>query len=221
MFSFKRFCLVLAALAGFSATSAHAITATCAAGLNILNSGTTTCQIDNLTFTFNAPAFSPTSVGDSLTISSVGATAGDVSLLFAINPGTSGFPVDLNIDYSVTSALNNIDGIDASFPGGTDGSISEQACASQPDPGTLCSSANLLSHLDVTTGGVDMLGTPTTFGPVGSVFIHKDIDAVSFSEFTDSVELGAVPEPATWGLMIIAFLGLASMRRRSIARATA
>jgi hypothetical protein len=214
-----KYLLLAVAILGGMSTVASAAPTMCAAGLNILNSGTTTCAIDGLTFTFDAPQFSPTSVGDALTVSSVGVTAGDVSLLFAINPGVGGFPVDVNIDYGVFSSSTNIEGIDASFPGGTDGSISEQACSIQPQAGHLCPVDDVLSSLHVTTGGTDQFGTPSTFGPVSAIYIHKDIDAVSFSEFTDSVELGlgrttATPEPSTALMLSSTLFGLGFFCRK-------
>ena len=52
-----------------------------------------------------------------------------------------------------------------------------------------------MSHISDATGnnGVVMNGDPATFGPFTSLNIHKDIDALTFSEFTDSVQVSGVP----------------------------
>jgi hypothetical protein len=184
-------------------------------GTNISSSGTTTCALGGLTFAFNAPGFSPNATGDALTITAAAINGSDYVLEFGINPGTTGFPVDINIDYLVTSSSNNISGIDASFPGGTSGSIFEEACSVSTIVNP-CPAGDLLSAITLTTAGVDAVGTPASFGPVSSLYIHKDIDAITFSEFTDSVQTSAVPEPSTGLLLGSAFclLGLLSRKLR-------
>ncbi len=186
-------------------------------GTNINSSGTTTCSVDNLTFTFDAPGFSPTSRADSLTVMSATMIGNEYNLEFGINPGTAGFPVDINIDYEVTSSTNNISGIDASFPAGTRGSIFEQAC-SVPTVSGVCPANDLLSALTLTTPGVDMNGSPASFGPVSSVYIHKDIDAISFSEFDDSVRVSAVPEPSSAALLLCSAFGWLGLAARKLRR---
>lgn len=201
----KQFCLAAGLLAGLS-TIAGAAPITCAPGVNISNTAQTVCALNDLTFTFNAPTFSPTSVGDFLTIDTVSATAAEDDILFAINPGTTGFPVDVNIDYSVTSTLANIVGVDAEFPGGTQGSIFETVCSVKPTPGVPCPAANLVGSLTLTTAGVEKFSP--AFSGVSTIYVHKDIDAVSFSEFTDGVQLAETPEPSTYMLLGFALLVL-------------
>src|ERR1700691_3781928 len=144
------------------------------------------CSLGGLTFDFSNLTFAPTSQGDTLQLdTSTAVSGGDVVLGFQINPGTAGFPVDLLLGYTVTSDSQNITGIDASYAG-TNGSIIESASAG----GVIVSTID-----DANTGsnnGVVFNGTPATFGPFTSITISKDIDAISFSEFTDSVQVSGV-----------------------------
>lgn len=207
-----------AAIIIFSLITAANAATICASGggTNISNTGTTTCSLGDLTFLFQAPGFSPTSTGDSLTVTDASMTGDDLVLEFGINPGTSGFPVDVNINYEVTSTTADITGIDAMFPGGTTGSIFEQACTAPTSATSLCTTPDTLSSITVTTGGVNSVGTPATFGPVSSVYIHKDIDAISFSEFTDSIteSPATVPEPAPWLILGSGLCLVSTMLRR-------
>jgi len=200
--------LVLAAVVLVGMSSAASAAAVCT---NQAVTAGFSCSLGTLTFSFSNVAFSPTSAGDTLQLqtSDTGIFGNDVVLGFQINPGTSGFPVDIIIDYTVVSTIQNIVGIDASYSG-VNGSIFEQAY----NNGILVSTIT-----DANTGtnnGVVFHGTPATFGPFTFLNIHKDIDAISFSEFTDSVEVAGsgVPEPASLSMMGLGLLGLGLIGHR-------
>jgi hypothetical protein len=165
------------------------------------------CSLGGLTFDFNNVSFSPTSAGDALNLESAltGVSGNDIILGFQINAGTAGFPVDIVIDYTVTSATANISGIDASYLG-TSGTIFETAKSGSTIVSTLNDPTN--------NNGVTVFGTPESFGPYSSISIHKDIHAITFSEFTDSVVISGVPEPASLSMMGLGLLGLGLMGRR-------
>ncbi len=165
------------------------------------------CSFDGLTFNFTNLSFNPTAASDNLQLAGATVSGNDAILTFQINPGTSGFPVDIQLGYTVTSDSANIVGIDASYAG-ANGSIFETASVN----GTVVST--ITDGNTGTNNGVVLNGTPATFGPYSSITISKDIDALSFSEFTDSVQISSVPEPMTLSTMGVGLLGLGLISRR-------
>jgi hypothetical protein len=182
-----------------SATPATCASQTVAAGLQ--------CTLGGLTFDFSSVSFSPQSMNDALTLVAANTVVNgsDVVLGFQIGPGASGFPVDVTIAYTVTSDTANISGIDASYQGAT-GTIFENASVN----GVVVS--NISDGLN--NNNVNVTGNPPTFGPYSSISISKDIDAIDFSEFTDSVQVSSVPEPMTLSMMGVGLLGLSLISRR-------
>ena len=169
------------------------------------------CDAGGLTFSFTNLSFSnqPPSTGDTLKIVSSSLVNNDVTLTFQIDPGTSGFPVDILLGYTVTSPIANITGIDASYLG-PNGSIFETATAPDGKTSTIVDSTSPGGL----NNGVVFFGTPFGGGPYSSITISKDIDAIAFSEFTDSVQVSGVPEPMTLSMMGAGLLGLSLLSRR-------
>jgi hypothetical protein len=219
MKSLKYVFLALSILAGMSGL-ASATTCGSSGGTDISNSGGTTCSLGDLTFTFQAPGFAPASSGQALIITAAAITTNDYTLDFGINPGATGFPVDVNIDYLVTSTSTNISGLDAMFSGGTSGTIVEQACTSALTGTASCPAGDTVSSLDLASGGIEMVGTPASFGPLSQVSLHENIDAIGFSEFGDSIAVSSVPpsspvpEPSAASLLGGALCGLALVSRK-------
>jgi opacity protein-like surface antigen len=208
--------LMLAAVAVVGMSSAANAATTC---INQQVTAGFTCSIGSLTFDFLTLSFgaqSPPSTGDTLTLAPpTGQNGNSVVLGFQINPGTSGVPVDLLLEYTVTSTSANITGIDASYAG-PDGTITETAFANDSTCAGPTGCTTVLSQLfdGHNNGNVDVFGNPATFGPVSSIVISKDIDDLQFSEFTDSVTVSSVPEPMTLSMMGAGLLGLSLISRR-------
>ncbi len=85
--------VALLASIGFS-TAASAATA-CLDYQVSTTAGSNSCTVGDLTFTFTGLNFDPTSAGDTLEVAQTSTAGGDIDLLFQVNPGVSGFPVDL------------------------------------------------------------------------------------------------------------------------------
>jgi hypothetical protein len=169
-----------------------------------------TCSEGNLTFDFFNVSFDPGSVTDRLSIETPptsAATPDVVTLGFQI---LSTYPVDINIDYLVTSSSSDISAIGSTFgpPAAVGSEIFETACATNPTivpPG--CAGSNIIATVTNSTGEYTV--TPS-FGPLSQIYIDKDISDYGFSEFTDSVqETSAAPEPATSWFLGCAVIGLA------------
>jgi len=185
--------------------STAASAATTCASQAIVNGAT--CTLDGLTFLFTNVSFSPSSTGDALTLDAglTSISGNDVILGFQINAGTAGLPADVVIDYTVTSTSANMIGVDASYVG-PNGTISETVYHNGSVVASLFDPQN--------NNSVTVYGTPATFGPFSYLNIHKDIEAISFSEFTDSIQITGVPEPATLSMMGLGLLGLGLIGRR-------
>lgn len=198
--------MFLAAVVLLGMSSTASATPTCSGQAVVAGA---TCSLDGLTFLFTTVSFSPTSAGDALTLDSglTMVSGNDVILGFQINAGTAGLPADVVIDYTVMSTTTNITGIDASYIG-PNGTISETAY----NNGTVVSS--LFDPQN--NNSVVVNGTPGAFGPLSYLNIHKDAEAISYSEFTDSIQVigSSVPEPATLSMMGLGLLGLGLIGRR-------
>jgi len=164
-----------------------------------------TCSLDGLTFLFTNVSFSPSSTGDALTLDGASVASNDVTLTFQINAGTAGLPADVVIDYTVTSASTNIVGTDGSYIGQT-GSLSETDYNNGGVVGSffIPQNENSVVYNDV-QGAI---------GPYSYLNIHKDAEATAYSEFTDSIQLSSVPEPASLSMMGLGLLGLGLVGRR-------
>ncbi len=195
--------LVLAAVVLVGMSSVASATPTCA------NQAVTmglTCDLGGLTFSFTNISFDPMSTGDALQLDGANVSASnDVTLTFQINAGNAGLPADVVIDYTVTSGSANITGIDASYIG-PNGTLSE----------TAYNNGNVVASLSDPQNNNSVVVTDTqgAVGPFSYLNIHKDIEAISFSEFTDSVQVSGVPEPASLSMMGLGLLGLGLIGRR-------
>jgi hypothetical protein len=205
--------LSAAALIAVSASYANASPVSCA---NQDVSIGLTCTLGGLTFSFEEVKFTGANSGADLldlsTPPTSAATAGLVVLGFTVLATT---PVDIELVYKVSSASANITAIDSTFgpPEPAGSQIFESACPTDPTiipPGCGTPYATVTN----TTG---LYTISSSFGPVSSLYIDKDIENFGFSTFTDSVEDPAViPEPMTMSLVGggLALLGMLRFRSK-------
>jgi hypothetical protein len=200
--------LAFAALIIGLGTASVAKADTCAA--QTVMSGLT-CTVGDLTFAFSSVSYNPIDPPQSLTIATTSSIGGVTTLMFQLLSGT---PVDVDIAYEVSSSSDHIVGLDSSFSQGAGspaGSIVETACAINPVEG--CPSNDLLANY-TNNGGI---ANSAPFGPVGAVWINKDVTDNGFSEFTDSVEETTVtPEPSSIALFGTGLLAAAGALRRRL-----
>jgi hypothetical protein len=122
----------------------------------------------------------------------------------------------------IQSTSADITALDSSFPfiSGTPtaGHISEVACSVNPSAPANegnCPPSDILGSAINSTGAITYTGT---FGPVGTLWVDKDITDNGFSSFTDSVlETTATPEPSSIALFGTGLLAAAGVVRRRLA----
>jgi hypothetical protein len=123
--------------------------------------------------------------------------------------------VDIELVYKVSSTKTDITAIDSTFgpPQPAGSQIFESACPTDPTiipPG--CGSP--YATVTNTTG---LYTISSTFGPVSSLYIDKDIENFGFSTFSDSIEETTVPEPMAMSLVGggLALLGMLRFRSKT------
>ena len=73
---------------------------------------------------------------------------------------------------------------------------------------------------DPNNGGFSFVGFTSTGASISSVTINVPFDLISVDDVRFRAESGAVPEPATWGLMIAGFGMVGAAMRRRVAIST-
>jgi len=203
--------LSAALLTAASATYANASPSTCANQDVVIG---LSCTLGDKTFLFEEIKFTgANSASDLLDLSTppTSASPGLAVLGFTVLATT---PVDIELVYKVTSTSTNIVAIDSTFgpPQPAGSQIFESACPTDPTiipPG--CGSP--YATVTNTTG---LYTISSTFGPVSSLYIDKDIENFGFSTFTDSIEETTVPEPMAMSLVGggLALLGMLRFRAK-------
>jgi len=205
--------LSAALLTAASATYANASPSTCANQDVVIG---LSCTLGDLTFLFEEIKFTGANSGSDLldlsTPPTSAATPGVVVLGFTVLATT---PVDIELVYKVSSTKTDITAIDSTFgpPQPAGSQIFESACPTDPTiipPG--CGSP--YATVTNTTG---LYTISSTFGPVSSLYIDKDIENFGFSTFTDSIEETTVPEPMAMSLLGggLALLGMLRFRSKA------
>jgi hypothetical protein len=168
------------------------------------------CTLGDLTFDFEAVNFLGANSGfDLLGLETppTAAAPGVVTLGFQV---LATYPVDVELDYSVTSTSADITALASTFGPPGVGEIFESACATDPTivpPG--CGSP--IATVTNTTGAYTV---SPSFGPLSQVFVDKDVTDLGFSSFTDSIQESTVPEPSSFGFLGVALCGLAVFARK-------
>jgi hypothetical protein len=176
------------------------------------------CDFGGLTFSnFNVSAsagFTAATVG---TGAASTATPSNVNLIYQLSSTPGVGPGDVLLSYAVTASpgikLTGIDLTNDAIMGPV--VIGEVACRVMFSPSGTCAPADRLATLVATTG----LSMNALFAsPVDFVFLHKDIDigvGGFISDFSNSHDISAVPEPATLLLLgsTLTGMGLAWRRR--------
>jgi hypothetical protein len=174
-----------------------------------------TCGLGNLTFTFENVSFVGANPGlDALALDTppTGFSDGVADLGFQV---LASYPVDIHLVYEVTSTTSGIFSVDSTFTPAApppDPRINESVCSTDPEltEGS-CPQANVLAQVNNVTGSI---ATSGNFGPLSQFWVDKDITDPGFSSFTDSVNVGTVPEPSTSVFLGAAILGLGMISRK-------
>jgi hypothetical protein len=169
------------------------------------------CSLGNLTFTFEAVNFTGGTGALFLETPPTGYANSVATLGFQV---LANYPTDIHLIYEVQSTSPSVFTLDSTFTPFTGGlvapQINESACGADP-------TLNVGSCTPMLANVINRSGQETftsSFGPVSTFWIDKDITDPGFSSFTDSVD---APEPAM-GLVlggVLCGLGLISRKRRS------
>jgi len=176
------------------------------------------CDFGGLTFSnFSVSAsagFTAATVG---TGAASTATPSNVNLIYQLSSTPGVGPGDVLLSYAVTASpgikLTGIDLTNDAIMGPV--VIGEVACRVMFSPTGTCAPADRLAMLVATTG---QTMNALFASPVDFVFLHKDIDigvGGFISDFSNSHDISAVPEPATLLLLgsTLTGIGLAWRRR--------